>query len=74
MLTDKVEILEEVKHTHQNSVIEDDEGKNSGTASEAISTEPMIRAMAKEHVPNGINHKIINGKREEKEQEEDEEK
>ena len=65
MLTYKVERLEEFKHTQQHNGIED-EGNNSGTASGEISTETTIREMAKEHMPNMIKHKSVNGEREEK--------
>ena len=39
-----------------------------------ISTAPTIRATSKEHTPNAIKSKRVNGEREEKEKEVDEEK
>ena len=70
MLTDKVERLDEFKHTQQCNGIQDDEGNNSGTANEEISTEPMVRSTACDKYNKIQESKWIKRKREQEVEEE----
>ena len=54
LLTEKVERLEDFKYAQQYNGVKDNEGNASGTTSEEISTEHVIKATVKEHSPTVI--------------------